>query len=137
MLTWDSAFRIANKAQKAIDAEAFVESIAPFFGPATGGTVITITGRFLGKTADDLIGVSFGSFSATKVQWQSSTQITCVTPPVCAAADAKRGQQLTSECIHMCVQMECSIGTRSSRLSLAASARRKPSSHSTQASSML
>lgn len=99
VLTFDSAFRIANKAQKSIDAEAFVESISPFFGPATGGTAITIKGRFLGKSADDLIGVSFSTFSATKVQWQSSTQITCITPAVCAAADGERGQQFFSCCL--------------------------------------
>ncbi|PSJ57100.1 hypothetical protein C7I85_22975 [Mesorhizobium soli] len=53
-----------------------VTSISPTSGPATGGTVVTITGtNFTGATA-----VKFGATNATSYTVNSSTQITATAP---------------------------------------------------------
>jgi hypothetical protein len=51
-------------------------SVSPASGPATGGTSVTITGKYFQSGAT----VSFGGAAATNVVVVSSTQITAVTP---------------------------------------------------------
>ena len=54
-----------------------IASIAPEFGPVTGGTTVTITGTNLTAAS----AVKFGSTTATGFTVDSETQITAVAPP--------------------------------------------------------
>ncbi len=59
-----------------------VTGISPTFGPAAGGTSVTITGTgFTGATA-----VNFGAVAATSVTVNSDTSVTAVTPAEASAA---------------------------------------------------
>ncbi len=54
-----------------------ISSIAPDFGPVSGGTTVTITGTDLASTS----AVKFGTIPATSFKAESETQITAVAPP--------------------------------------------------------
>ena len=55
-----------------------VASIAPSFGPVTGGTVLTITGKYFSNASS----VKFGSTPAASFTVDSDTQITATAPGV-------------------------------------------------------
>jgi hypothetical protein len=57
--------------------EPFVSSVLPNYGPAAGGTAVTITGTNFASGAT----VMFGSAAATHVVVVNSTTITATTPP--------------------------------------------------------
>jgi hypothetical protein len=54
-----------------------ITAIAPNFGPVTGSTAVTITGKNLGGAT----AVQFGTVSATNVTVESDTEITATAPP--------------------------------------------------------
>jgi hypothetical protein len=59
-----------------------IDGIAPGFGPAAGGTVVTVTGRgFANGAAASLPTVTFGGIPATDVVVVSGTSLTATTPP--------------------------------------------------------
>lgn len=55
-----------------------IASIAPSFGPVTGGTVMTITGKYFSNAS----AVKFGSIPAASFTVDSDTQITATVPGV-------------------------------------------------------
>ena len=62
-----------------------VSSIAPDFGPTSGGTVVTITGSGFASPA----GVNFGSVAATGVKVESPTQMSVTSPAGVGTVDVR------------------------------------------------
>lgn len=58
-----------------------LQSVTPSHGPLVGGTAVTLTGSHFSEG----FTVRFGSQDATDVQWISSTEVTCITPPAATA----------------------------------------------------
>ena len=83
----DQNFAAATQVQQsfAVTAPPTVTSIAPTSGPATGGTIVTITGTsFSGATA-----VAFGSAGAVWFDVKSATSIIAKAPPGNGAVDVR------------------------------------------------
>jgi len=58
-----------------------VQDVIPGEGPTTGGTLVSIVGRFFDEMEGGEFVVLFGDVECTNVIVVSSTLITCVTPP--------------------------------------------------------
>jgi hypothetical protein len=54
-----------------------ITSVTPASGPASGGTIVTISGHNFGSA----LGVTFGSLPAAHVQVVESTRAVATTPP--------------------------------------------------------
>lgn len=56
--------------------------VTPRYGPASGGTRITIRGANLGSCKDDILSLSInGSDVRSNLEWHSSAKVTCTTKP--------------------------------------------------------
>jgi IPT/TIG domain len=66
-------------------ARPAVTGLSPTFGPAPGGTLVTITGT--GFSQSDPVSVAFGSNQATGVTVVSTTTITALSPPGAGSVD--------------------------------------------------
>jgi hypothetical protein len=56
-------------------------SVSPSHGPLAGGTTVTLSGSYF----QEGITVRFGTRDATDVQWLTSTEVICLTPPATTA----------------------------------------------------
>lgn len=73
-----------------------IESVTPVNGPTSGGTVITVSGYFLGGQTDSFTVLSGGVCSS---RTQSSTQVVCTMPagqPLAAPGGGLVGFQVTT-----------------------------------------
>eukprot|EP00163_Fabomonas_tropica_P012581 TRINITY_DN2391_c0_g1_i1.p1 TRINITY_DN2391_c0_g1~~TRINITY_DN2391_c0_g1_i1.p1 ORF type:complete len:2926 (+),score=809.34 TRINITY_DN2391_c0_g1_i1:140-8917(+) len=58
-----------------------VYGVSPLSGPSGGGTIVTITGKNFGITANDVHAISFGYVPCQNVVFYNSTYVTCKTSP--------------------------------------------------------
>lgn len=65
-----------------VDAELtpIVESVSPLYGPVSGGTILTLTGRHFMTVSDPNITVTIDNAECT-VQFANDSVVVCTTPP--------------------------------------------------------
>jgi hypothetical protein len=78
----DSTFKFPAKASKSITKPPYVESLSSSCGDFDGGQQITIRGRRLGLSSEDLMDVKFGDHLASTIRWISEEEIICTTPKI-------------------------------------------------------
>ncbi len=66
-----------NQNDGGLEPEPTLLSVSPTSGPQAGGTTVTLTGTDF----QDGLSVTFNGQDATAIQWISSTQVSCITPP--------------------------------------------------------